>query len=297
MNTTSANMLSNTVDETRNKLHNVAQVVSNSVDKLTNNLDRPDTPPTPSLTTAPSPDTDQQSIVTALQEFKTLIHKRPLASSNSYKDTLLKSNPNQQEANLPSLQEQARENAAVKERQILIDLAEDHPIKRQFNTHDEMLTLFQTALDAIKEQDSLDLKLKSLIILKNGGILLELTNKEAVEWTKNNEHQRKLAEATGGNLTIKNRFFNIVVLFVLIWTQLESEEMLWNIKEDNKIPQNAIASARWIKLVNKQSPFQMYAHMMISLTSSDFLAQLSPKARATARLARAWGSLNFQAKP
>ena len=153
--------------------------------------------------------------------------------------------------NLPSLQDQARANTAVKERQILIDLAEDHPIKRQFNTHDEMLTLFQTALDAIKEQDSPDLKLKSLILLKNGGILLELTNKEAVKWTKNNKHWRKLAEATGGNLTIKDRFFNIVFPFITIWMQLESEETLQNIEEDNKILQNAIVSARWIKPMNK----------------------------------------------
>ena len=137
-----------------------------------------------------------------------------------------------------------------------------------------MLTLFQTALDAIKEQDSPDLKLKTLIILKNGGILLELTNKEAVEWTKNNERRRKLAEATGGNLTVKDRFFNVVVPFVPIWTQLESEETLRNIEEDNKIPQNAIASARWIKPVNKRSPFQMYAHAMISLTSPTVANQL-----------------------
>ena len=275
-NETSANMLSNTVDETRNELHNAAQVVSNSVDKLTDNLDRSDTSPTPdSPSTAPSHDTDKQSIVMVLQEIKTLIRERPSAPPTSYKDALLKSSPNQRAANHPSLQEQARANAAVKERQILIDLAEDHPIKRQFNTHDEMLTLFQTALDAIKEQDSPDLKLKSLIILKNGGILLELTNKEAVEWTKNNECRRKLAEATGGNLTIKDsRFFNVVVPFVLIWTQLESEETLQNIEEDNKIPQNSITSARWIKPVNKRSPFQMYAHMMLSLTSPTVANQL-----------------------
>ena len=87
---------------------------------------------------------------------------------------------------MPSPQEQARANAALKERQMLIDLAEDHPTKRQLNSHDEMLTLFQTALDAIKAEDGPEVKLKSLIILKNGGILLELSNKEAVEWIKTN---------------------------------------------------------------------------------------------------------------
>ena len=163
----------------------------------------------------------------------------------------------------------ARANTAVKERQILIDLAEDHPIKRQFNTHNEMLTLFQTVLDTIKEQDSPDLKLKSLIILKNRGILLELTNKEAVVWTKNNGHWRKLAEATGGNLTIKDRFFNVVVPFVPIWTQLESKDTLRNIEEDNKILQNAIASARWIKCHDRDRthPYTPYPDLSTPIPS------------------------------
>ena len=134
---------------------------------------------------------------------------------------------------------------------MLIDLAEDHPIKRQLNSHDEMLTIFQTALDAIKAEDSPEVKLKSLIILKNGGILLELSNKEAVEWIKSDERRKRFAEATGGNLTIKDRFFTIVVPFIPAWTALDSEEMLCNIEEDNKIPQNSITSARWIKPMHK----------------------------------------------
>ena len=269
-NETSANMLSRTVDEIRDELHNAAQVVSISADKLTDNCNRPNSPATPNPATPP-PETDQQSIVTVLQEIKALIRERPLTPPSSYKDALLKSNLNQRTTNSPSPQEQARANAALKERQMLIDLAEDHPTKRQFNSHDEMMTLFQTALDAIKDEGSPEVKLKSLIILKNGGILLELSNKEAVDWVKNDERRKRFAEATGGNLTIKDRFFVIVVP---AWTALENEETLRNIEEDNKIPQNSIASARWIKPVHKRSPFQMYAHAMISLTSPTVANQL-----------------------
>ena len=81
----------------------------------------------------------------------------------------------------------ARAKAATRERQLLIDLAGDHPIKKQLCLQDEMVTLFQSALEEIKD-NSPDLKIKSLFILKNGGILLELPSKEAVDWTKQHEH-------------------------------------------------------------------------------------------------------------
>ena len=244
-------MLSRTVDETRDELHNAAQVVSISANKLTDSCNRStESPATPNRTNPP-PETDQQSIVTVLQKIKALICERPLTPTSSYKEALLKSNLSQRATNMPSPQEQARANAALKERQMLIDLAEDHPNKRQLNSHDEMLTLFQTVLDAIKAEDSPEVKLKSLIILKNGGILLELLNKEAIEWIKSDKHRKRFAEVTGGNLTIKDRFFTIVIPFVPAWTALDSEEMLHNIEEDNKIPQNSITSARWIKPVHK----------------------------------------------
>ena len=267
-NETSANMLLNTVDETRDELHCAAQVVTSLTDKLTDSLDRPVTPSTPLPTMPSPPNTEQQSIVSALQEIKTLIRERPSAPSYSYKDALTKANSSHQMSPpLPSLQEQARANAAVKERQILIDLAEDHPVKRQVYSTDEMLTFFQTALDAIKEKDDLDVKIRSLKLLKNGGILLELLNKEAAEWLKLEAQRNKFATATGGKLNIKDRLFNIVVQFIPISTALEDNDILRYIEEDSKIPRNSIISARWIKPISKRSPFQRFAHAIFSISS------------------------------
>ena len=168
---------------------------------------------------------------------------------------------------LPSLQEQARANAAIKERQILIDLAEDHPVKRQIYSNDEMLTLFQTALDTIKEKDDPDMKIRSLKLLKNGGILLEMLSKEAAEWLKPEARRNKFAAATGGKLNIKDRLFNIVVQFIPISTALEDDDTLRYIEEDSKIPRNSITSARWIKPISKRSPFQRFAHAIFSISS------------------------------
>ena len=268
-NETSANMLSNTVDETRDKLHRTAQVVTSLTDKLTDSIDRSNTslsspPATPSL-----PNMEQQSIGSALQEIKTLIHERPSAPSLSYKDALTRANPSHHMSPplRASLQEQARANAAIKERQILIDLAEDHLVKRQIYSNDEMLTLFQTALDTIKEKDDPDMEIQSLKLLKNGGILLEMLSKKAEEWLKPEARHNKFAAATGGKLNIKDRLFNIVVQFISISTALEDDDTLRYIEEDSKIPRNSITLARWIKPISKQSPFQRFAHTIFSISS------------------------------
>ena len=270
-NETSANMLMNTVDLTRDELHNAAQVVTESANLLANGIDSPISSPPPSSDVTPPPppsSPDHQNIAKALQEIKSLIRDRP-PSTSSYKDALLKTNlPQHQTPNSPPPQEQARANAAIKEKQMLIDLDESHPIKKQCCSNNEMLTLFQTALSETKEDGSPELKIQSLKILKNGGILLEFDNKETVNWLKHDEHRKRFVNATGGKLNIKDRLFNIVVQFIPISTALEEDATLRNFEEDSKIPPNSIVSARWIKPINKRSPFQRFAHAIFSISSA-----------------------------
>ena len=136
-----------------------------------------------------------------------------------------------------------------------------------------MIALFQTVLDKIKETGP-DLKIKSLFLLKNGGILLELSSKEAVEWAKQPDHRQRFIDATGGKLNIKDRLYNLVVPFVPIWTALEDNETLRFIEEDSKIPATTIISARWIKPIVKQKPFQQFAYTMFSLISPSAVNKL-----------------------
>ena len=257
----SSNLLTNTISSTRDKLQSAAEVISNSANLLANGTTSlPSSPP-------PSNSPGHQNIDRVLQEIKTLICERP-TTAPSYKDALLKATPPQQFTPYPPPQEQARANAAVKERQMLIDLDDSHPIKKQLHTHDEMLTLFQTAISETKEDDTgPDMNLRSLKFLKNGGILLEFTNKEAVNWLKHGDRRERFINATGGKLTIKDRLFNIVVQFVPISTALEEDETLRNLEEDNNVPESSIASARWIKPINRRSPFQRFAHAILSISS------------------------------
>ena len=59
----------------------------------------------------------------------------------------------------------ARAQTAVKERQLLINLARDHLVSKQICSHKEQITLFQTVLANILNDNVPDLGMKSLTIL------------------------------------------------------------------------------------------------------------------------------------
>jgi len=94
----------------------------------------------------------------------------------------------------------ARAQVAVKERQVLIDLAKDHLVSKQICTRKELITIFQTSFTSIEDNTAPDLSLMSLTILRNGGILLELPSKEVAQWLKTGTNCTKLATASGGDL-------------------------------------------------------------------------------------------------
>ena len=119
-----------------------------------------------------------------------------------------------------------RAQMAVKERQVLINLTRDHPVSKQICSHKELIAIFQAALTSTKDENTPDLGLKSLTVLHNGGILLEMLTKEAAQWLTDSSHLKSLATATGGKLTVKIRIFNIVVPFLPTSTNLKEADTL-----------------------------------------------------------------------
>ena len=132
------------------------------------------------------------------------------------------------------------------------------------------------ALTSISDDNTPDLGLKSLTVLHNGGILLELLSKEAVQWVSDKSHLKSLAIASGGDLSIKTQTFNIVVPFFPISTAIEELDGQCVIEDDNKLPEGSIIAARWIKPPCRRENKQCVAHMMfhmLSLEAANFLIQ------------------------
>ena len=166
----------------------------------------------------------------------------------------------------------ARANTARKERQLLLDIALDHPaVSNNIFTRLELITLFQKAITTTctEEANPPDLQLKSLRVLRNGGILLELPSKQAVNWLKENDRLQKLANATGGKLMFKDRSYNVVVPFVPTATLIEESETLKSIENENGLPPGSIAVARWIKPAHRRDTGQRVAHALFRLTTPE----------------------------
>ena len=166
----------------------------------------------------------------------------------------------------------ARANAARKERQLLLDIALDHlAVSNNIFTRLELITLFQKAITTTcaEEANPPDLQLKSLRVLHNGGILLEFPSKQAVNWLKENDCLQKLADATGGKLMFKDRSYNVVVPFMPTATFIEESETLKLIENENGLPPGPIAVARWIKPAHCRNTGQRVAHALFRLTTPE----------------------------
>lgn len=222
---------------------------------------------------------DLATIKTAVTDLKDLVTSTgsltPPAHS-PYRDAVLSQQKPTATANQAA--ESARASAARKERQLLIDIALDHPaVSNHLFSRLELISLFQKALTSIKEGDAPDLQLRSLLVLRNGGILLEFPSKQAVKWLKENDRLQKLADATGGKLTFKDRSYNIVVPFVPTSTLIEESEILRSIEVENELPTGSIGVARWIKPPRHREAGQRVAHALFRLTTPEAANKLINK--------------------
>ena len=198
----------------------------------------------------------------------------PPLPSSLYRNALLSQSPATPTTNATRMNDQARANAARKERQLLVDIDLNHPVSNSIRSREELISLFQKAIAEIKEADAPDITIKSLSILRNGGILMEFPSKQAVQWLKQDDRLQRLATASGGNLAFKNRLYNIVVPFVPTTTTLETPETLRAIEEENELPSGVISMARWIKPPQRREAEQRVAHALFRMTTPEAANQL-----------------------
>ena len=111
--------------------------------------------------------------------------------------------------------------------------------------------------------------MKSLTALCNGGILLEMLSKEAAQWLSVSSNLENLSTATGGELLIKARTFNIVVPFLPTSMVIKEVDILCAIEEDNKLPHRSITMACWIKPPCRRENEQCIAHAMFHMSSPE----------------------------
>jgi len=104
-----------------------------------------------------------------------------------------------------------------------------------------------TVFAAVTHPKPNEVKLKSGVLLRNGGLLLELNSDEAANWLRSDGIITSFLGNLGSGASIKNRTYQIIVQFVPVTFDPANDEHIRGFEENNDIAIGSIAKMDWIK--------------------------------------------------
>ena len=178
---------------------------------------------------------------------------------------LPQSNPPHPPITHSQLQIQNREQ--IKRRQVLVDFEKTEEL--QLEVMDEK-TLTRKATDVLymvfaaatgPKPD--EVKLKSGILFRNGGLLLEPNSNEAAHWLRSDGIITNFLENLGSGASIKNRTYQVILQFVPVAFDPTDDEQVKSFEENNNIAIGSIAKMDWIKPQKDRKKNQKVATMRV----------------------------------
>ena len=151
----------------------------------------------------------------------------------------------------------------VKKRQVLIEFDRNQDLQLE-NMSDTVLS--QKTKDAINTvwaasptpKPSIP-RIKATVLLRNGGLLVELDRAESADWLRDEANRSRILDNIGSGASIKNRTYQVIVQFIPVQFNPENEESLRYVETSNNLRPNAILKAEWIKPVKDRREGQRVA--------------------------------------
>ena len=269
VNTTSSEVLTRTVDEARDDLHNLARVVNESVEEL----------------------------ITVPASFKELLNDPPQAcQATPYRDAILgDSYPTPEQAQVPRLTplkgrapapqaafttpaypavDHLRANAALKDRQILLDFEPDHPTLSKNPTKRQLIDFIQRAISKLDADSKPPIHIKVISTTKNKSPIIELNSQEAATWLKDPARKGLFLNHLGGKVQVKDRLFHLVVPFLPTTVRTDDATTLRSIERESNLIAHSATKLKWIKDPSRRGAGQRVAHALLSVTSPQAANQL-----------------------
>ncbi|THU99817.1 hypothetical protein K435DRAFT_794634 [Dendrothele bispora CBS 962.96] len=100
--------------------------------------------------------------------------------------------------------------------------------------------------------------------LTGGGILCVFHTPEEVRWMMDENRLERFAQHWGSSATVKAPYYETVLPFVPLTTDLHNQQSLREIEVNNGLEKGSIASARWIKPASQRKVGQQVAHAILS---------------------------------
>ena len=111
--------------------------------------------------------------------------------------------------------------------------------------------------------------LRSVTSSRSGSKIIEADSDEMARWLATVENQRKICEEIGSNAEFRTRTYNVLALNVPLILDPDNDDHRLEICEKNNIDQTIITSAKWAKAINKRSPTQRTAHLLLAFNNAD----------------------------
>ncbi|KAH7903837.1 hypothetical protein BJ138DRAFT_971929, partial [Hygrophoropsis aurantiaca] len=105
--------------------------------------------------------------------------------------------------------------------------------------------------------------------LRGGSILLELESREAANWLNSSFTRDIFVQKFLPGAVIKGRNLQVIAEGVPISLNPDSEQSLTEIAEKSGLDEFSITKARWIKPLQRRSPQQKNAHIILTFSSKE----------------------------
>jgi hypothetical protein len=112
-------------------------------------------------------------------------------------------------------------------------------------------------------------KVRSVAISRSGGTVIEADSDEVAAWLSNSKNQARLCEKIGPKAEFRTRSYNVIAFNAPTDINPEEENHRVEICEVNGLEPSTIISVKWAKAVNKRSPSQRTAHLLLAFSDAN----------------------------
>ena len=112
-------------------------------------------------------------------------------------------------------------------------------------------------------------KIRSANNLRNSAVLIELDSDEATAWFQKAENRSNFCCKIGPNVASRTRIHNLIAFNVPLTISPEEIGHQQEICEANNMEKETITTMRWAKPINRRSPNQRTAHLIITFSNAD----------------------------
>lgn len=210
-------------------------------------------------------DTHLEELQISIVKLGKQVTNAPL-SKPSYATVLAAGQQLDPETQAQQFQWAARE--AIKECQILVDFPTTSQLAAGKSSHAQLVEQIKKALSTPPKDDNTpELEIHSVNQFRQGGMVIEMMTKEAVEHIRNDTNTRRIfLQNLDAEATIKECTYTIVIPFTPVTFHPEDHSHLRTLEDKNGWKESVILSARWIKPTEKRRNDQQVAHALITLT-------------------------------